>query len=477
MMAGWPPCAGGGGGGGAAGPNGNGGAGGNAPTCNIAGTGGASAGTPAGAGGNGGLSGWGNVNGVAGAGASYGGGGGGAGLTPNFGPGAPGIIVITYTPFVATVPTAPTSLSATAGTSDISLTWSAPTSDGGSAITNYKLYRDTSSPATTFLTTIGTTNYTDSTASAGTTYYYRVKATNAVGDSPYSNEDSATVAAPCLTGGNMSGWAWSDTIGWISLNSLNETSCPGGTYGLDIDADGTITGYAWSENVGWISANAADLSGCPTSPCTARMEGSAMKGWWKALSADDSQSGGWDGFISLSGTSPDYGPTLSGGTFTGYAWGDMNLGWISFSSAFHSAETTYAPCTPNYVCTDDTHRDDLCTAAIENEACTGGFICSTGACVIPPAPTPSSSGNQLKVSPQLVRPGGTSVVTWDVIYATSCTVTEDNASITDSWTGSTGTYPTSAINRQTTYTLFCTGAGGTLTQRATVYQTPSWKEL
>ncbi len=275
----------------------------------------------------------------------------------------------------------------------------------------------------------------------------------------------------------LTGYAWSDTTGWISLNCSDLGTCATRTYGLDIGADGTITGYAWSENVGWISANAADLTGCPTSPCTARMSGNNMQGWWKALSANDSQSGGWDGFISLSGTSPDYGPTLSNGTFSGYAWGDTNLGWISFSSSFHSAQTTWAPCTPNYVCTDSTHRDDLCTAQVENIACSSGLICSTGSCVIPPAPTPTGSGDQLKVSPQLVRPGGTTLVTWNISYADTCSVTEDNSLITDSWTGVTGSHTSSGITRQTIYTLSCTGGGGTLTQHATVYQTPNWKEI
>lgn len=95
-----------------------------------------------------------------------------------------------------TVPDAPTSLSATAGDSgtvEIDLAWTAPADDGGSAITGYEIYRDTTATATTLLTTIGaTTSYNDTSVSDGTTYYYRVKAVNAVGSSTYSNEDSDT---------------------------------------------------------------------------------------------------------------------------------------------------------------------------------------------------------------------------------------------------------------------------------------------
>ncbi len=92
----------------------------------------------------------------------------------------------------ASVPDAPTNLVATAGSNQVNLSWTTPASNGGSAITGYKVYRDGASPATTLLDTIGVTNtYTDSTATNGNTYFYRVKATNAQGDSAFSNEDSA----------------------------------------------------------------------------------------------------------------------------------------------------------------------------------------------------------------------------------------------------------------------------------------------
>jgi len=442
---------------------------------------------PSSGGGGGGYS----YSGVSGNGASasagYGGGGGGGGggrLWGTSAPGRSGIVVITYTPVPpTTAPDVPTSLAATAGTSQISLTWTAPTSDGGSAITNYKIYRDTSSPATSLLATIGNiTSYTDNNVVTGTTYYYRVKAVNALGDSAYSNEDSAVATPACPTGpngGNVTGWAWSDTIGWISLNASDSGTCTSVSYGLNIASDGAISGYAWSENVGWISANASDLSGCPTSPCTARMNGSSMEGWMKVLGANQAEAGGWDGFISLSGS--NYGPTLaSDGTFSGYAWGDMNLGWISFNTSFSAASTTWVACTPNYVCTDETHRDNLCTVPVENEACSAGLICSTGTCVIPPAPTPADVNGALKVSPRLIRPGGATRVSWNISYADSCTVIEDNPQINDPWTGSTGStglYISSAITQQTTYTLSCTGAGGSLQQAATVYLAPVWQEI
>jgi len=136
------------------------------------------------------------------------------------------------------------------------------------------------------------------------------------------------------SGGSVTGYAWSDTIGWISLS--------GGSYGITVSGSGTLGGYAWSDNIGWVSANSSDLSGCPSAPCSASIDGDGnLTGWLKAVSGGTSQSGGWDGFISLSGSG--YGPTRqSDGTFAGYAWGDINVGWLDFqfASTDYAAEPT-----------------------------------------------------------------------------------------------------------------------------------------
>ncbi|MFZ2555953.1 MAG: hypothetical protein WAZ27_02140 [Minisyncoccia bacterium] len=280
----------------------------------------------------------------------------------------------------------------------------------------------------------------------------------------------------------MTGYAWSDTMGWISFNCSDLGTCGSSTYGLSIAVDGTISGYAWSEYMGWISANSADLSGCPTAPCTALMNGNSMEGWMKALAADQAQSGGWDGFISLSGT--NYGPTLSSGTFSGYAWGDMNIGWVSFNSGLHSAQTAWVPCTPSYACTSDTTRDDLCTVPVENISCGVGLVCLTGLCGLPAEPS-TSFGDELTAEPRLIRAGQTILLSWNVADATTCAVTggglnlsgESSASATCTHSGDACV--SNVINSQTTFTLSCTGPGGELTpsQTATVYLNPAWKEI
>ena len=86
-------------------------------------------------------------------------------------------------------PEAPTGLTATPGNSQITLGWSAPTSEGGSAITNYNIYRSTTAggEGTTIFATVTGTTYVDTTVIRGT-YYYVVRANNTYGASPASNE-------------------------------------------------------------------------------------------------------------------------------------------------------------------------------------------------------------------------------------------------------------------------------------------------
>jgi fibronectin type 3 domain-containing protein len=90
-------------------------------------------------------------------------------------------------------PSAPTALSALAGDASASLSWTAPSFDGGSPVSGYKVYRDTSPNPTSAIATLGVqTSYVDSGLQNGTTYYYKVSALNANGESPLSSQSAAT---------------------------------------------------------------------------------------------------------------------------------------------------------------------------------------------------------------------------------------------------------------------------------------------
>ena len=81
--------------------------------------------------------------------------------------------------------------SATAATAASTLAWTAPASNGGAAITGYKVYRGTTSGGETLLDHARQRHdaSTDTAASSnGTTYYYKVSALNSVGEGALSNE-------------------------------------------------------------------------------------------------------------------------------------------------------------------------------------------------------------------------------------------------------------------------------------------------
>ncbi len=133
--------------------------------------------------------------------------------------------VVNATP--STVPGAPTSPIATAGNAQIGLSWTDPTSNGGSAITGYDVYCSTTSPPATTGTPSATasgataTSATVSTLSNGTQYFCVVTAVNvdgqSVASSPVVNAMPAAVpgapTSPGVTPGNASmGVSWVDPV-------------------------------------------------------------------------------------------------------------------------------------------------------------------------------------------------------------------------------------------------------------------------
>ena len=103
----------------------------------------------------------------------------------------------------------------------------------------------------------------------------------------------------------INGFAWSENLGWVSLNCYNDgllNKCASSDYGLDYDkASNEVYGFAWSEHGGWLCVGKSCLTTnqkvAPDGKATTArlMEHGLLAGWasWVVL--------GNDGWIKLDG--------------------------------------------------------------------------------------------------------------------------------------------------------------------------------
>jgi hypothetical protein len=157
-----------------------------------------------------------------------------------------------------TAPDAPTSLGASKGNTQISLSWTAPASNGGSAITDYIVeYKLTSEPTTWTTFADGTSTGTTATVTSLTndlSYDFRVSAVNAFGTSVSSSTATKTPGAPTApdaptigtaTPGNAEAYvAFSAPAdnGGSAITSYTVTSSPAGFTGTGGSSPITVTG-------------------------------------------------------------------------------------------------------------------------------------------------------------------------------------------------------------------------------------------
>lgn len=189
--------------------------------------------------------------------------------------------------------------------------------------------------------------------------------------------EGRTKRASADSSDNMSGFAWTSTIGWISFNSsncdsngdgitdnINFSACPAGEiiapYGASLNlgtGDIENNSYGWSSNVGWLDFNPIGSSGLiPPAVSTGddyifdvKKVGSEFRGWAKFAAMPDSpDKKGWVRF------SPDpndiwynegkggvkYAGICADGKvkLAGYAWSD-DFGWISFDGTTLDSNT------------------------------------------------------------------------------------------------------------------------------------------
>ena len=329
---------------------------------------------------------------------------------------------------------------------------------------------------------------------------------------------------------NLSGYAWSETIGWISFNCTNSGSCGTSNYGVTVAPSGALSGYAWSENIGWISFNSADTASCPSAPCAATLnsETSIVSGWAKALAGEDPQSGGWDGWIHLRGIAADassYGVSANYCSWGGWAWGSDVVGWIHFAGTNYGVIGTGDGCAsfggPLQVsCSASPETvgiNEPVTWTAFPEGGTGGnaylwsgsppldgqssnpstisygtggeklgSITVTSGLEIASADCPGvvtvtgGPGPDLAIqaTPTTIFHLGTTVISWSAnpqgVEPGSCLV-RGNGNL---WSGNSGSETTNQITETTTYTLECTNLGGEqVTEQVTIRLIPRFEEF
>ncbi|MEI7424681.1 MAG: hypothetical protein WCK10_01005 [Candidatus Staskawiczbacteria bacterium] len=56
-------------------------------------------------------------------------------------------------------------------------------------------------------------------------------------------------------GNKLSGYIYSETVGWISLSCINTNSCNIADYGVSANENGLLSGYGFAQNGEWVNFN------------------------------------------------------------------------------------------------------------------------------------------------------------------------------------------------------------------------------
>ena len=165
-----------------------------------------------------------------------------------------------------TTPTAATSVAGTAGDTQVSLTWTAPTDNGGSAITDYTV-ESSSDSGTTWTTFVDGTSTTASATvtglTNGTAYTFRVSPVNAVGTGTTSTASAAVV--PVTTPGvptdvEATADGTTATVTWTAPTVTGGTAITGYKVESTVD-DGTTWATAAADTASTaVTATYSDLT-------------------------------------------------------------------------------------------------------------------------------------------------------------------------------------------------------------------------
>ena len=146
------------------------------------------------------------------------------------------------------VPGAPTGVTGTAGNAQVSLSWTAPASNGGASITDYTVQYSSNSGSswTTFSRSASTaTTATVTGLTNGTAYVFHVAAVNSAGTSSYSTNSSSVT--PAAAGGSKIAIARNNGTSTFtgSGTSASPYTRSAGVYLSDTDG---LSRYTWTAN-------------------------------------------------------------------------------------------------------------------------------------------------------------------------------------------------------------------------------------
>mgnify|MGYP006273747815 CR=1 FL=1 len=279
----------------------------------------------------------------------------------------------------------------------MSLSWSAPASNGGAAISDYVVQYSTSSGGSYTTFSDGTSTSTSATVTGltnNTAYYFKVAAVNSAGTSSYSSVSAG------VTPSSVPPVVSSATAGNASLTfTWNSISHGGDTYRIYWGTDSTFaTGYSYTETpstsyttssltngttyyfrvAGWIagsqtsttnfSANASGIPGTSTAPTGLSVTSgiSGMSVSWSAPSAN--------GFSGITDYLVEY-STSFGGSYTTFSDGTSTSTSATITGL--TAGTTYyirvAAVNPS---TTGSYVSD--SAVVVSKTCANGGVCAVG---------------------------------------------------------------------------------------------------
>lgn len=240
-------------------------------------------------------------------------------------------------------------------------------------------------------------------------------------------------------------WNGSQCISACPSNQIlsgSQCVCPSGTSwnGSQCTATSCPGGQVWSgTNCSCPSGTAWNGSQCVSSTCPSGQT-------WDGAGCVCPAGTQWDGSLCIATVCP-----------AGYAW---------------NGTSCVAQCILHYYCAGvDRNGDGVgddrwiqnaqCQDSLDRQCAWG---CFNGQCLLAP-----QGFLDIRVTPQLVRRSSLTTVNWQANNVASCTVSENNPLITDSWLGETlgcvgntcsGSHESSMITQQTRYTLNCIGLDG-----------------